>query len=67
MNDPDYPVHLCVHKHHSFFWRSRLPHARMQAISDWIGSLDADHRRMLDELKDDVRDQDAFDNAEAER
>jgi hypothetical protein len=57
-------VHPCVHKNHSFFWDTSLTYKRMCEISDWLETLDADHRQMLDELFSDRESEAHFNSSE---
>ncbi len=57
-------VHPCVHKNHSFFWDTSLTFKRMCEINDWLGSLDPDHREMMNELFTDRESEAHFNSSE---
>lgn len=49
-----------VFDNHSFFLQTKLTQDRMRQISDWIGSLDTEHRKLLDDLLKDEREQEEY-------
>ncbi len=50
-----------VRRNHSFFFNSKLTFERMCEISEWIGTLTKDQRKMLDDLLSDERSSAKFD------
>ncbi len=49
-----------VRKNHSFFWRTNLSFERMCQISEWLGSLTEDQKKMVEELCKDAREDENF-------
>ena len=53
----DWNYHPSVTKNHSFFWDTKLTEERMWEISDWLGSLTPEQRKLLDDMLADMREE----------